>query len=93
RYDLILDCVGNHSLSACRRALNPKGIYIGVGGPDGRWIGPLARSIKALVLFSVREPEPGDASGETEQEDLSIMHQLMEAGKVTPVIDRRYKVE
>ena len=50
-YDLIFDCVGNHSLSACRRVLNPKGIYILVGGPSGRWmIGPLARLIAALVL-------------------------------------------
>src|ERR1019366_686540 len=38
RYDLILDCVGNHSLLACRRVLNPKGIYIAVGGPTGRWM-------------------------------------------------------
>src|SRR5712692_9575563 len=50
-YDLIFDCVGNHLFSACKRVLNPKGTYIAVGGPSGRWmIGPLARLITALVL-------------------------------------------
>src|SRR5436190_219440 len=51
RYDLIFDTVGNHSLLACRRVLNPKGIYVAVGGPTGRWmIGPLVQAITAPVL-------------------------------------------
>ena len=53
RYDLFFDCVGKHSFSACRRVLNPEGIYIVVGmvgEPVGRWIGFLGRPIKALVL-------------------------------------------
>src|SRR5947209_3468652 len=50
RYDLLFDCIGNHSFSACRRVLNPKGIYIPVGGPSGRWKIGLARGIKRLVL-------------------------------------------
>jgi len=51
RHDLIFDCVGNHSFSACRRVLNPTGIYVAVGGPSDRWmIGPLARMSSALVL-------------------------------------------
>src|SRR4029077_10672708 len=50
RYDLILDCVGNHSLSALRRVLNPQGIYIIVGGPPGRFIGFLVRLIKGFVF-------------------------------------------
>src|SRR5437588_5880372 len=37
-YDLLFDCMGNHSLSACRRVLNPKGVYIVVGGPSGPWM-------------------------------------------------------
>src|SRR5437868_6019646 len=48
RYDLIFDCVSNHSLSACRRVLNPKGICVIVGGP-GVWM-ILTRALKALVL-------------------------------------------
>jgi NADPH:quinone reductase-like Zn-dependent oxidoreductase len=92
RYDLFFDCVGNHSLSASRRVLKPKGIYIPVGGSAGRWmIGPLARAIAALVLsrfvsqklviFFV--PKPG-------KEDLTIIQELMQARKVTPVIDKCY---
>jgi NADPH:quinone reductase-like Zn-dependent oxidoreductase len=51
RYDLFFDCVGNHSLSACRGVLTSQGIYIAVGGPSGRWmIGPLTRAITAPVL-------------------------------------------
>src|SRR6266699_475117 len=50
RYDVILDCVGNHSLSAFRGVLKPKGIYIMVGGPVGRWIDPFPRVIHALIL-------------------------------------------
>ena len=53
RYDLIFDCVANHSLSAFRRVLNPKGNYIMVGAADGggRWmIGLLARLLRAMVM-------------------------------------------
>src|SRR5437879_9519253 len=93
RYDLLFDCIGNHSFSACRRVLNPKGIYIPVGGPSGRWKIGLARGIKRLVLsrfvsqnlvaFFLAKPSQGD---------LTIMHDLMKAGKVTPVIDKRYSL-
>lgn len=90
-YDVILDCFANHSLSACRRVLNPKGTYIIVGGPSGRWmIGFLARLIKALVLSWFGSQKLVMLPVRRSQEDLTIMHELMKAGKVTPVIDRRY---
>ena len=93
RYDLLFDCVGNHSLSACRRVLNPKGIYIAVGGPVGRWmIGVLARMIKALVLSWFVSQTLAMVLAKPSQEDLTLMRGLMEAGKVTPVIDRRYRL-
>jgi NADPH:quinone reductase-like Zn-dependent oxidoreductase len=51
RYDLILDTVGNHSLFEYVRVLNPKRIFVIVGGPNnGQWIGPMATAIKALML-------------------------------------------
>jgi len=90
RYDVILDSVGNHSLLAFRRVLNPKGIYIQVGGPDYRWIGPLVRVITALVLSMFVRQSLGVFLTRSKKEDLSIMHQLMEDGKVKPVIDKRY---
>ena len=93
RYDLIFDCVGNHSLSACRRVLNSKGTYIAVGGPGSRWmIGLLARSITGLVLSRFVSQKLVMFLARSNKEDLTIMHELMAAGKVTPVIDRRYRL-
>lgn len=92
RYDLILDCIGNHSLSACRRALKPKGTYVMVGAKGGRWIGPLGRLIGALVVsrFVSQSLVPCMAKGK--REDLNLLRELLEAGKITPVIDRRYSL-
>ena len=93
RYDLILDCVGNHSLSACRRLLNPQGIYIIVGAPDGRWISPLPRVLQALVMSRLGSQSLVMLIAKRSQEDLIILRDLMAAGKVIPVIDRGYKLE
>jgi NADPH:quinone reductase-like Zn-dependent oxidoreductase len=93
RYDLILDNVGNHSLLAFRRVMNPKANYvlIGGGGPDdGRWIGPMAGPVKALMLSPFVSQEFGMLLASINQADLAILTELMEAKKVTPVIDRTY---
>ncbi len=93
RYDVILDCVGNHSFSECRRVLNPKGVYVGAGGTSDNWmVGPLTRAIKALVLSWFVSQRQVMVLAKPSKEDLTIMHDLMEAGKVTPVIDRRYSL-
>jgi NADPH:quinone reductase-like Zn-dependent oxidoreductase len=92
RYDLILDNVGNHSLLACRRVLNPTGTYIVNGGPNGRWIGPLGRMIKALVLSRLVSQSLVMFFARRSKQDLTLMRELMEAGKVTPVIDKRYRL-
>jgi len=92
RYDLILDNVGNHSLLESRRALKPKGKYIMVGGPSGRWIDPLPRALNALVLSRFVSQDIRMFLAELNKEDLTILRDLMQAGKVTPVIDRRYKL-
>ena len=93
RYDLILDCVGNHSLLTCRRFLTPKGIHVGVGGPSGPWmIGPLARAITGPVLSWFVSQKFLTFMAKSNKEDLTIMRELMATGKVTPVIDRRYKL-
>jgi NADPH:quinone reductase-like Zn-dependent oxidoreductase len=92
-YDLILDNVGNHSLLEFRRVLNPKGKYvmIGGGGPsDQGLIGPLVNPIKALVLSPFVSQDMGMMLAELNQKDLSILGDLMQGGKVTPVIDRTY---
>ena len=93
RYDLIFDTVGNHSLLACKRVLNPKGTYIAVGGPSSRWmIGPLASAITAPVLSRFVDRKFVTFLAKGSKEDLIVMHELMEAGKVTPVIDKRYRL-
>jgi NADPH:quinone reductase-like Zn-dependent oxidoreductase len=93
RYDVILDCVGNHSFSECRRVLNPRGIYVGAGGTSDNWmIGPLTRAIKALVLSWFVSQKQVMVLAKPSKKDLTIMGQLMATGKVTPVIDKRYRL-
>jgi NADPH:quinone reductase-like Zn-dependent oxidoreductase len=93
RYDLLFDAVGNHSLFACRRVLTPKGVLIMAGGEGGRWmVRALGRAITALVLSRFVSQNLTGLLARTRKEDLTVMHQLMEAGKVTPVIDRCYRL-
>jgi NADPH:quinone reductase-like Zn-dependent oxidoreductase len=95
RYDLILDCVANHSLSAFRRVLNPKGNYVMVGAADGggRWmIGVLARLLKALVMSWFVSQKLVMIGAKITAEDLTLLGELMKTGKATPVIDRRYSL-
>jgi len=92
QYDLIIDMVGNHSLSANRRVLNPDGILVIVGGPKGNWLGPLMRPIRALMLSPFVGQEFVTILAELRKDDLAILGDLMQAGKVTPVIDRRYRL-
>jgi NADPH:quinone reductase-like Zn-dependent oxidoreductase len=92
RYDLIFDAVGNHSFSARRRVLNPKGICLLVGGPAGRWIDPLPSLIKSFLLSRFVSQNFVMCLTRRSKEDLTIMRELMAAGKLTPVIDRRYSL-
>lgn len=91
RYDLILDNVGNHSLLESRRALKPNGILVMVGGPKGDpWLGPMVRPIKASMLSPFVNEEFAMFLAELNQADLNVLGDLVRAGKLTPVIDRRY---
>jgi len=92
RYDLIIDNVGNHSLSANRRGLNPEGILVIIGGPKGNWLGPLTRPIQAMVLSPLVGQEFVMLLAQMRKEDLTFLSDLMQAGKLTPVIDRRYQL-
>lgn len=93
RYDVILDNVGTQPLSGFRRVLTPKGNYvmIGGGGPnDGKWIGPMGRPIKAMVMSPFISQKMGFFMAKQDKSDLNVLADLMQSGKVTPVIDRTY---
>src|SRR5213082_6667 len=90
RYDLIFDCVGNHSLSAHRRALIPNGVCV-VAGAKGVW-DFLTRALTAPVLSRSVSQKFVTFIAKINKDDLTIMRELMATGKVTPVIDRRYSL-
>jgi len=91
RYDIVLDCVGNHSFSEWRRVLNPKGIFVGVGAPPDLTLPQLlAGTIGALVQSLFVSQKIAVFIARVNEHDLTTLGELMAAGKVSPVIDRRY---
>ena len=91
RYDLILDNVSNHSLSDLRRALTPTGILIPNGGRfDKRWMASGGRVIAGMVTFRFVSQTLRTFVQSTKLETLLELKELIEAGKVTPVMDRTY---
>ena len=90
-YDLILDIAGRRSLSHLRRALGPRGTLVIVGGEGGgRWLGGLDRQLRAHMLSPFVKQKLGTFVSKENSEDLRVLKGLIEAGKVTPVIDKTY---
>jgi NADPH:quinone reductase-like Zn-dependent oxidoreductase len=90
RYDLIFDIAGTRSLLSCRRALTSDGKLVVVGGPGGRWLAPADRMLKGLVLSRFVSQRFLPFRAQFRHEDLLLLDELIEGGKVTPVIDRTY---
>jgi NADPH:quinone reductase-like Zn-dependent oxidoreductase len=91
RYDLIFQLAGTRSPSECRGALTPEGtLVLSSGESDGRWIGPVGRIVKALVLSPFVSQKMASFTVKPNKEDLLFLRQLIEAGKLAPVIDRTY---
>ena len=91
RYDAILDTAGNRSLSQLRRALTPDGTLIIVGGEGGgRWLGGFDRQLRAQVLSVFGHHKMGTWISTQPRGDLEALRELLEAGKVTPVVDRTF---
>jgi NADPH:quinone reductase-like Zn-dependent oxidoreductase len=91
RYDLVFQVAGTASPSDCRRVLTPKGTLVlcsGEGG--GRLLGPLGRGVGALVWSRFWSQKAVMWIASTTRKDLVALTELIEAGTVTPVIDRRY---
>jgi NADPH:quinone reductase-like Zn-dependent oxidoreductase len=93
RYDLIVDNVGTHSLLEYKRVLNPKGTLVMVGSTTpGNWFGWLADPLEALMLSPFMSQKFSMILTDFNKDDLATVGTLLQSGKVTPVIDRRYKL-
>jgi NADPH:quinone reductase-like Zn-dependent oxidoreductase len=90
RYDMILDCIGNHSLSAYQRILNPNGILVSAGGVSGKWKFGLLRGLRAQAMSKLGSRKFLGMLARTNHEDLAVLGELVATGRITPVIDRRY---
>ena len=93
KFDLIFQLAGTSSPSHCRRVLTSKGtLVLSSGESDGRWIGPVDRLIKAAVLSPFVSQKLGSFLAKPSKDDLQFLKELIEAGKLTPVIDRTYSL-
>ena len=95
KYDVILDNVANHSLSEFRRILTPNGKYVMIGGGGANEqgvFGVMLRPLKAMVLSKFVDQQMGMMLADSNQKDLSLLAEMVESGKMKPVIDRRYKL-
>jgi NADPH:quinone reductase-like Zn-dependent oxidoreductase len=91
RYDLILDIGGNATLTRLRRALTPTGTLVIVGGETGgRWLGGYDRSLRAPILSRFVSQRLTALVNKETHTDLLVLAELIEAGKVTPAVDRSY---
>ena len=93
RYDVLLDIAGSRPVFACRRVLAPRGTLVLIGGPAGRWLQPAGHMFSALAmapLVSQRVAMADTVSCTAKKQILMTLTTLIEDGKITPVISRRY---
>jgi NADPH:quinone reductase-like Zn-dependent oxidoreductase len=94
RYDVILDNVGNHSLSEYRRLLTPNGIYVLIGGGSANeqgFLGGLGKALNAAVYSRFVKQTMGMMLADPNTKDLTLLADMVQSGKIKPVIDRTYK--
>lgn len=92
-YDLILDTAGNRPLSSLRKALTPQGTLVLVGGEsEGKWIGAVGRTVQALLLGPFVKHKLRGLFSTENHDDLQTLRALIEAEKLTPVVDRTYSL-
>jgi NADPH:quinone reductase-like Zn-dependent oxidoreductase len=94
KYDVILDNVANHSLSECRRVLTPNGIYVMIGGGGAKeqgFVGALGKALNAAIYSRFVKQKMGMMMADPSTKDLTLLADMMQSGKIKPVIDRTYK--
>jgi NADPH:quinone reductase-like Zn-dependent oxidoreductase len=89
RYDVLFDIGANRSFADCRRVLAPNGTLVLAGAPKGLWA-ILSRLLKAQLLSRIGNQRIASFLARVRHEDLVVLKELVEAGKLSPVIDRRY---
>jgi NADPH:quinone reductase-like Zn-dependent oxidoreductase len=90
RYDVILDIAGRPSLLGCRRSLRPGGRLVLISGDGGRWLGPLGRMARGLLMGLVGDRKVRAFEAEETREDTLLLAQMLADGDLVPVIDRTY---
>ncbi len=91
RYDLLLDNVGNRTLAECRRVLAPQGMYLAsFGRADKSWLGPLATIAWMRILTRFVGHDLLMLEQHRDPRDIQTLRELIEAGKLVPVVDRTY---
>ena len=92
RYDLIVDNVGNHPVPDIRRVLTPHGRYVMVGGPSEGWADPLPRVLSLVVTSWFVDQDLRFFISKVDRDDLTLLRDMIEAGTITPMIDRTYSL-
>ncbi len=93
RYDLILDCYADRPRRACVRAVMPAGRYVLVGAPGRGLLGPLRAMLAALMLKPFVKPNVAIAAAKPGHADLALIGDLIGAGTIKPVLERRYPLQ
>jgi NADPH:quinone reductase-like Zn-dependent oxidoreductase len=93
RYDLMLDIVGTGPVATCKDVLTSGGTYVVVGGPKGRWLGPIPRLLKAKLTFVKGDRTMGFFVAKQNAKDLEFLAELMESGKISSVIEATYPLD
>jgi NADPH:quinone reductase-like Zn-dependent oxidoreductase len=93
RYDLLVDVAGGRSWADCKRVLEPQGTLVIVGGPrKNRLLGPLGGVVRLRLGGMLARRKVAFFLAQVTKEDMEVLRELLEAGKLTPVVDARFQL-